>query len=504
MPPHRLGKLPRAVAVAAVALLALTASVLTPAASAERRGTHVDPRVTAAIAADGATGFWILLRDRADLSAAHGIADRTARGTFVMHRLMATAGSAQRRLRAILDARHVPYHAFWAIDAVRVQRGDAATVAAVTGLKEVAAIVPVWSARVDPLAVTPEGMSEPRSPATVEWNIARIRAPKVWNRLQDRGEGIVVANIDTGVQFDHPALVRQYRGNLGNGTFNHNYDWFDPSQVCPAPKPCDNVNHGTHLMGIVVGDDGDPGTNQIGVAPHAKWIAAKGCEDVSCSDVALVASGQWMLAPTNLRGRKPKPALRPDVVSNGWGGAGGDDFYRQIVQDWVASGIYPVFSVGAGGPGCGSVGAPASYPESYGVGATDMNDLVTSFSGRGPSPFGGAIKPNVVAPGVSIRSSVPPDSYLTFNGTSMATSHAAGVVALVWSAKPGIRGDIDATRAAIGTGAIDHSDLTCGGTADDNNVYGEGRLDALAAVKAALARRPGTSGGPLATRAAGP
>jgi subtilisin family serine protease len=484
----------RTIAIAVLAVLAAVSMGLVAPASANRAAARVDPRVSAAIASRGAAGFWIMLRGRANLAAANAIADRDARGAFVMKRLKATASSGQRRVKATLDARGVPYRAFWAVDAVRVLRGDANALAAVSELPEVASIVPAWSARVDDVRASPAGRVAPSSTGAVEWNIARIRAPKVWNKLHDRGDGIVVGNIDTGVQFDHPALVRQYRGNLGNGSFNHNYDWFDPSDICPAPKPCDNVAHGTHLMGTVVGDDGDPGPNQIGVAPHAKWIAAKGCEDFSCSDVALVASGQWMLAPTNLNGRKPKPSLRPDVVSNGWGGAGDDDFYQQIVQDWVASGIYPAFSVGASGPQCGSVGAPASYPESYGVGASDMNDTVMSFSGRGPSPFGG-VKPNVVAPGQSIRSSVPDDTYLIYNGTSMATSHAAGVVALVWSAKPSIRGDIAATRAAIGRGAIDHSDLTCGGTAGNNNVYGEGRLDAFAAVKAALAIQASTGAG---------
>jgi hypothetical protein len=134
-----------------------------------------------------------------------------------------------------------------------------------------------------------------------EWNIERINAPQVWSTFSDRGDGIVVANIDTGVRFDHPALVRQYRGNQGGGNFDHNYNWFDPSSVCGAPSlaPCDNQGHGTHTMGTRVGDDGDPGPNKIGVAPHARWIAAKGCESNSCSTSALHASGQWVLAPTD-------------------------------------------------------------------------------------------------------------------------------------------------------------------------------------------------------------
>jgi len=232
-------------------------------------------------------------------------------------------------------------------------------------------------------------------------------------------------------------------------------------------------------MGTLVGDDG--GANKIGVAPRAKWIAAKGCEDVSCSLTALLASGQWMLAPTHLQGSHPRADKRPDVVSNSWGGAGDDIFYRSTVQAWVASGIFPVFSNGGSGPACGTVAAPASYPESYGVGAFDMNDAIASFSSRGPSPLRSKIKPDIAAPGVNIRSSVP-GGYSVFSGTSMATPHVAGTVALVWSAHPSLRRDIAGTRAVLDDSAADVSNLQCGGSADDNNVWGEGRLDAFAAV----------------------
>jgi Subtilase family len=120
----------------------------------------------------------------------------------------------------------------------------------------------------------------------------------VWSTFGDRGDGVVVANVDTGVQFDHPALARQYRGDLGDGSFDHNYNWFDPSQVCGSPSlvPCDNAGHGTHTMGTMVGDDGDPGDNQVGVAPHARWIAAKGCGDDPASPAAATsgtAAPRW-------------------------------------------------------------------------------------------------------------------------------------------------------------------------------------------------------------------
>ena len=142
----------------------------------------------------------------------------------------------------------------------------------------------------------------------------------------------MVANIDTGVQFNHPALVGKYRGNLGGGNFDHNYNFFDPANICPGDVPCDNNGHGTHTMGTMVGDDG--AGNQIGVAPGAKWIAAKGCETTGCSEGSLLAAGQWVVAPTDINGQNPRPDLRPDIVNNSWGGGRGDDWYEQTVAAW--------------------------------------------------------------------------------------------------------------------------------------------------------------------------
>jgi subtilisin family serine protease len=240
-------------------------------------------------------------------------------------------------------------------------------------------------------------------------------------------------------------------------------------------------------MGTMVGKAPN---NGIGVAPKAKWIAAKGCEGVSCSDTSLVSSGQFMLAPTKRNGRHPRPGLRPDVVSNSWGGAGDNDFYQGVVDAWVAAGIVPVFSGGSSGPSCGTIGAPASYVNSYGVGAFDAGHVIASFSSRGPSPFGGEIKPNITAPGVNVRSSVPDDAYAIYTGTSMATPHVGGTVALILGAKPSLRGDVDALRTILDDSAIDSANMQCGGDADDNDVYGEGRLDALAAVRSAVAAGP--------------
>jgi hypothetical protein len=120
---------------------------------------------------------------------------------------------------------------------------------------------------------------------------------------------------------------------------------------------------------------------------------------------------------------------------------------------------------------------------SYSAGAFDINNAIASFSSRG-SGQNGDVKPNIAAPGVNVRSSVATNTYASYSGTSMASPHLAAAVALMWSASPAIQGDIAATRQILDDTAIDVSDTTCGGTADDNNVWGEGRLDAYAAVLA--------------------
>ncbi|HWH24306.1 MAG TPA: S8 family serine peptidase, partial [Candidatus Limnocylindria bacterium] len=314
----------------------------------------------------------------------------------------------------------------------------------------------------------------------VEWGIDRIGAPQLWS-LGVTGTGIVVGNIDSGVQYDHPALVGQYRGRLSGGGYNHDFNWYDPTGTCTG-APCDNNGHGTHTMGTIVGDDGS--TNQIGVAPGARWIAAKGCEGVSCSRTHLLKSAQWILAPCPIGTAPGAPACdaskRPHVVNNSWGGGPGNDWYLSMVNAWAAAGIMPVFANGNEGPACSTSGSPGDYGQSYSAGAFESSNEIAYFSSRGPSAFGG-IKPDIAAPGANIRSSTPGGGYAAFDGTSMAAPHVAGAVALLWSASPPLRGDIGATRGLLDGAAIDVNQTTCGGTAAKNNVWGEGRLDVAAA-----------------------
>jgi subtilisin family serine protease len=455
--------------------------------------------IDARLAQAGHTTFWVILKEQADLRAASAAPDWEARGRFVYDRLVTVANRTQSGLRTLLQQRNADFTPYWLVNTVRV-KGDQALREVIAALPEVAAILP------DQLYQIPQPTpgTEQLTLNAVEWNIDRVNAPQVWSTFGTRGEGIVVANIDSGVQFDHPALVRQYRGALGGGSFDHHYNWFDPANVCGNPSlvPCDNNGHGTHTMGTMVGEEAS-GVNQIGVAPGARWIAVKGCETIACSTASLLAAGQWVLAPTDLNGQNPRPDLRPHIVNNSWGGTGGDLFYQATVDAWVAAGIFPAFSNGNSGPGCSSAGSPGDNIPSYSSGAFDINNTIAGFSSRGASLLGGEIKPNIAAPGVNVRSSLPTNSYTTFNGTSMASPHTAATVALIWSAAPVLVGDVAQTRALLDQTAIDVADLTCGGTAADNNVWGEGRLDAFAAVDQSPRGSTGTLAGTISDGATG-
>lgn len=431
-----------------------------------------------------------MMKQRANLGvAASASKSWSKRGSNVYQSLTSTARTSQSSLVQALKTKGIAHKPFWIVNAVKVTADDA-TITELSRRSDVAKVIPDGVVSIpEPRPGTQEAVID-----TIEWNIQNVRAPEAWSNFGTRGEGIVVANIDTGVQFDHPALQNQYRGSTG-GALDHNYNWFDPTGIC-GDSPCDNAGHGTHTMGTIVGDDG--GENQVGVAPGAKWIAAKGCEDFGCSFEALVSSGEWMLAPTDQNGENPRPDLRPNVVSNSWGGGSGDEFYREIVNAWVSAGIFPVFANGNSGPFCGSVGSPGDYPESYGVGAYDISNIIADFSSRGSSAFG-VVKPNISAPGVNVRSSVPGSGYDFFSGTSMATPHVTGAIALLWSAAPAMVGDIGLTRELLGAAAVDHEDDSCGGEPGNNNVWGEGQMDIVATLDIAPIGPTGWLSGVVAT-----
>ncbi|MFG2432193.1 S8 family serine peptidase [Streptomyces sp. NPDC048590] len=420
--------------------------------------------------------FWVRLDSEADSSAARKAKSKTARNKAVVKARTEHAERTQAGLRSLLRKAGAHYESFWISNTLKVT-GDEALAEKIAARDEVAAI------EADTQVDLPDPIPGEQVAAAggTEWNVDSIGAPEVWKGEGVRGEGVVVANIDTGVDYLHPTLMGNYRGLKDDGTFSHGYNWFDATRSCPGEGPCDDHGHGTHTMGTMVGDDG--AGNAIGVAPGATWIAAKACTPTGCPEDALLAAGQWILAPTDADGKNPRPDLAPDVVNNSWGADIIDTWYKSMVQAWVDAGIFPSFSNGNAGPDCATAGSPGAYTNSYATGAFDSDGDIAVFSSRG-SGEEGAVKPDIAAPGVDIRSAAPGGGYQVMSGTSMASPHTAATVALMWAVSPATRGDIVATERLLDRTAHDVADTTCGGTAENNNVFGEGRLDAYAAVEA--------------------
>jgi uncharacterized repeat protein (TIGR01451 family) len=309
--------------------------------------------------------------------------------------------------------------------------------------------------------------------SSVEWGVERIRADQVWHTLGVSGTGVVVANMDSGVDWRHPALQPSYRGYDPKGFHQHAGNWYDATGG-GALYPVDGNGHGSHTMGTLAGQDG------IGVAPGARWIAVRAFNSTGLAyDSWLHAGFEWLLAPEG------DPDLAPHLVSNSWGNnVGASTIFQDDLDALRAAGIFPIFSAGNSGPDRGTVGSPASLPGAFAVGATDQDDEVANFSSRGPSPWG-QVRPHVAAPGVNVNSALPGGSYAPKNGTSMAAPHVAGTVALMMSAQPNLT--ITQTAYILTRTAVPLSGSV------PNNDTGYGRVDAYAAV--ALAANAGVVSG---------
>ncbi|AOC56876.1 S8 family peptidase [Bacillus pumilus] len=316
----------------------------------------------------------------------------------------------------------------------------------------------------------------------VEWNISQVHAPEAWALGYD-GTGTVVASIDTGVEWDHLALKEKYRGYdpAHPNDPSHEFNWYDATTGSEAPY--DDLEHGTHVTGTMVGSEPD-GKNQIGVAPGAKWIAVKAFSEDGGTDADLLDAGEWILAPKDEDGN-PHPEKAPDVVNNSWGGGPGlDDWYKDVVNAWRAADIFPEFSAGntdlfnPGGEG--SIANPANYQEAFATGATDQDNKLGSFSLQGPSPYG-VMKPDIAAPGVNIRSSIPGKGYEDgWNGTSMAGPHVSAVVALLRQVQSDL--SVEEIEQILIDTAKQLTDQQF--PESPNNGYGAGLVDAKEAITA--------------------
>lgn len=465
-----------------------------------QQAERVDGALLEELAGDPArtTEFIVYLKDQADLGAAYGIADWAERGRYVHRTLTEWAERSQAPLRAQLRAGGFAFEPFWIVNAILV-RGTEADARALASRSDVALVRANHVTSVPPgtmaaTAATTDQCSPDAPGNPICWSVRRVGADRAWRDFGVTGQGVVVANIDTGVGFLHPGLVQRYRGYRSPDVYEHDYNWFDPQRIHGAPR--DDGGHGTHVMGITVGvGDGTAAQPAVGVAPGARWIAAQGCESFMCREDDLISSAQWVLAPTRADGSEPRPDLRPMVVNNSWGGGGGNDWFAGYTAAWRAAGIFPVFAAGNASYGiaqqCRSIGSPGDYADVVAVGATDSADKIAGFSLIGPSR-GGRLKPDFTAPGTyesyrqGVLSTYPDGGYRALQGTSMAAPMVTGLVALIWSANPGLIGDYERTYALLAESARLLTDTRCGDAPGAvNNVYGNGRVDAYAAVAAA-------------------
>ncbi|MFN2502497.1 MAG: S8 family serine peptidase [Pyrinomonadaceae bacterium] len=477
-------------------------------------GLAIQPdKIAEAALADTADGgqaeVLIVLGDEADVSAAYNIKDEDERGWFVYRTLTEHAERTQAGLKSFLKARRLSYQPFWAANMImaRVDRAVLESLAERPDVERIDSNRPTsWiempgKDAEDPKEQTP--ILSLNAPETIEWGVSNVNAPAVWG-LGATGQGIVIGDLDTGVRWTHNAIKSKYRGWNGT-TADHNYNWRDSIHtgggVCgpDTMAPCDDGSHGTHTVGTMVGDDG--AGNQTGVAPGAKWIGCRNMDRGDGTPARYTECFQFMIAPTDLNGNNADPTRRPHVISNSWTctvseGCTTATELETIVRNTEAAGIFVSVSAGNGGSNCSTVSqAPGLYAEAFSVGAIDINNALAAFSSRGPSNYynPATLKPNISAPGVNIRSALGTSdtAYAPLSGTSMASPHLAGVVALLWSARPDLARDIAATKALLQNTANPNVVLPeqiCGGissTVIPNNSFGYGRVDALAAVNAA-------------------
>ncbi|BCR06687.1 hypothetical protein DESUT3_37560 [Desulfuromonas versatilis] len=424
----------------------------------------------------------VTLSDKADLRAFKTLGKKDRRSGVVTV-LKDKAKNSQKALRAYLKGlRKQGIKDLWAINglALRATPEEIAALAAWPG---------VASVTLD--AQIPAPTLAPQALGGVEDNLAAINAPALWD-LGIAGQGMVVGIMDTGVDVRHPYLAAKWRGGTNS--------WYDPHGQHPN-SPADVAGHGTAVTGVVVG--GQHNGVAFGVAPEAQWIAVKAFNDAGNAPLSAIHLGfQWFLDPDG----NPATDDAPDVVNNSWGfemeaGSCIDqahpdpdlnaDFHPDI-QALQAAGIAVVFAAGNTGPNPATSVSPANYPEAFGVGMVDTFfaspiDIV-SQSARGPSACDGTIFPEIVAPGEQILTTglplvidgVAQADMVRASGTSFASPHMAGVMALLLQAFPDFPvADLQGVLQQTALDGLNPQD-----PAGPDNTYGYGLVDALAAHQA--------------------
>jgi hypothetical protein len=370
------------------------------------------------------------------------------------------------------DSADTQFKQLWVVNGmlIRVRASDIQKVAQLPGVKAIFSNRPIHL-----IGSRNEGYVSPRQLEDLQYTygLKNLGIPELRAKHPEMtGKGVRVGILDTGVDANHPDLKGKVVG------------WKDFSGG-NKPQPYDDHGHGTHTSGTIAG--GAASGTAIGVAPDVSLIVGKIFSGGGSTTLdAILQAMQWIADPDG----DPNTKDAPRLVSNSWGGGGptpgsdpSEDVLCKAVDAWVKAGMLPVFANGNEGPSKSSVGIPGACPSALGVGATDQNDNITSFSSRGPAMWkaGALIKPDVSAPGLNVVSSVPGGKWASMSGTSMATPHTSGLAALLFQAAP------NATPQDVANLLMKSAkDL---GPAGKDNDSGAGRIDALKALAPALGER---------------
>ena len=353
-----------AAAVAAVIGAITSSRAVSQSSSPEQAAAlrKIAPWVTEHTAGGKQAEFMIVLADQADFSGASVLKTKKEKGRFVRDALWNKSQTTQGSILQWLRERGIEHHSFYIVNAVLVKgsREIAETLAARPDVARVEGNPQIKNSFPQPGPAV-EAPLQPGAPATIEPGIAYTNAPSVWAE-GFTGQNIVVASADTGVRWTHNALKPHYRGWDGV-TADHDFNWHDSIHtgggICGpnSPVPCDDFFHGSHTTGTAIGDDG--GTNQIGMAPGAKWIACRNMDQGDGTPARYIECMEFFLAPTPVGGGQGDPTKAPDVTINSWGCPTSEGCsvttLQAAVEAQAAAGIMMVVAAGNAGPACSTV-----------------------------------------------------------------------------------------------------------------------------------------------------